>query len=126
MTSNLNFNILVIDDSTTNVVLLEAILKEKGYTINTALSAKEAYNVLKNAKPNLILLDLLMPRISGFDFLEKIRRDKETEDVPVIVITAVNDDEYSQKALNLGATEVLQKPVDIPVLIGKVEKYAQT
>ena len=100
MTSNNDFSILVIDDSTTNVVLLEAILKEKGYTINTALSAKEAYSILK-------------------------RGDKSTEDVPVIVITAVNDDEYSQKALNLGATEVLHKPVDIPMLIGKVEQYAQ-
>ncbi|MBN1181252.1 MAG: response regulator [Bacteroidales bacterium] len=125
MTENHDFNILVIDDSTTNVVLLEAILKEKGYTINTALSAKEAYTILKNSKPDLILLDLLMPRISGFDFLEQIRNDLATADVPVIVITAVNDDEYSQKALKLGATEVLHKPVDIPILIGKVEQYAR-
>lgn len=121
-----NYNILIIDDSTTNIVLLEAILKEKGYLIHTALSAKEAYSVMKNAIPDLILLDLLMPRISGFEFLEEIRQKDVTKETPVIVITAVNDDEYKKKALKLGATEVLNKPVDIQGILQKVEEYSSS
>jgi len=71
------FKILVVDDSTTNVVLLEAILDEKGYQIETALNAKEAYSIIEKETPDLILLDLLMPKISGFDFLEEIRKKPE-------------------------------------------------
>lgn len=124
MSKNNNYNILVIDDSTTNIVLIEAVLKKKGYHIQTALSAKEAYKIIKSKKPDLIFLDLLMPQISGFDFLDKIRNEKTTRNVPVIVITAVNDDEYKHKALKLGATEVMHKPVDLQAVIQKVEKYA--
>jgi CheY-like chemotaxis protein len=70
--------ILVVDDSTTNVVLLEAILDEKGYRIETALNAKEAYAIIAQQIPDLILLDLLMPKISGFDFLAQIRSNEKT------------------------------------------------
>jgi two-component system cell cycle response regulator DivK len=77
MTENKDYTILVVDDSTTNVVLLEAILDEKGYQIETALNAKEAYNIIDKQTPDLILLDLLMPKISGFDFLEEIRKNEK-------------------------------------------------
>ncbi len=69
MKSANEINILIVDDSTTNVVLLEAILDERGYKIHTALNAKEAFSVITKHKPDLILLDLLMPKISGFYFL---------------------------------------------------------
>ena len=76
MDENRDYKILVVDDSTTNVVLLEAILDEKGYKIETALNAKEAYSIIEKDTPDLILLDLLMPKISGFDFLEEIRKNE--------------------------------------------------
>ena len=65
MDESQDYKILVVDDSTTNVVLLEAILDEKGYKIETALNAKEAYAIIERDTPDLILLDLLMPKIDG-------------------------------------------------------------
>jgi two-component system cell cycle response regulator DivK len=117
------FKILVIDDSTTNIVLLEAILKEKGYQIETALNAKEAFIRIEKQIPDLILLDLLMPKVSGFDFLEKLRKDKKTENTPVIVISALtNDDENVRRINNLGTMDFLRKPIDIQYLVNRVEE----
>jgi two-component system, cell cycle response regulator DivK len=112
--------ILVIDDSTTNVVLLQAVLNNKGYEIETALSVKEAHNVLSKRVPQLILLDLLMPRINGFDFLQEMKADNKYKDIPIIVVSALTDQETVKKTLELGATNFIKKPVDIQNLIETV------
>jgi DNA-binding response OmpR family regulator len=113
--------ILVVDDSTTNVVLLEAIFDEKGYKIKTAFSAKEAFGIIEKQIPNLILLDLLMPKINGFDFLRQIRRKKATRDTPVIVVSAATDEENVQKIMGMGAIDFIKKPIDLDYLVEKVE-----
>jgi CheY-like chemotaxis protein len=105
--------ILVVDDSTTNVILLEAILSEKGYEIVTSLNAKEAYTVLKRQIVDLILLDLLMPKISGLDFLEEIKKNDQTKDIPVIIVSALSDKESEEKAMKMGAVGFVCKPIDI-------------
>ena len=119
--SNKENKILVVDDSTTNIVLLEAVLNEKGYTIQTALNAKEAYALIEKDPPDVILLDLLMPRISGFDFLKEIRSKETTKHIPVIVVSAVTDEENIEKILAMGATDYIKKPIDLQYLVEKVE-----
>jgi CheY-like chemotaxis protein len=119
--------ILVIDDSTTNIVLLEAILTEKGYQIETALNAKEAFMRIEKQIPNLILLDLLMPKVSGFDFLEQLRKNELTRKTPVIVISAINaDDENTRKINDLEAVDFIRKPIDIQYLVTRVEEILGT
>jgi DNA-binding response OmpR family regulator len=113
--------ILVVDDSTTNVVLLEAVFDEKGYKIKTAFSAKEAFGIIEKQIPNLILLDLLMPKINGFDFLRQIRRRKATRNTPVIVVSAATDEENVQKIMEMGAIDFIKKPIDLDYLVEKVE-----
>jgi CheY-like chemotaxis protein len=114
--------ILVIDDSTTNVVLLQAVLNGKGYTIETALSVKDAFMIIAKTKPDLILLDLLMPRINGFDFLKEIKASENNRDIPVIVVSALTDQENIHKSIALGAIDFIKKPVDIQNLVDLVEK----
>lgn len=125
MTLKKEYKILVVDDSTTNVVLLEAILDEKGYKIETALSAKEAYSIIDRESPDLILLDLLMPKISGFDFLEQLRKKEETKDIPVIVVSALTDEENIDKIMRLGAIDFVKKPIDLQYLVERVETVLQ-
>src|SRR5664279_3873000 len=91
--------ILVIDDSNTNVVLLEAILSGLGYIIETAMSVKEAHQSMAKQLPDLILLDLLMPKINGYDFLKEIKAEENTKNIPVLVISAVTDAENVRKTL---------------------------
>jgi two-component system, cell cycle response regulator DivK len=119
--NNKEYKILVVDDSTTNIVLLEAILDERGYKIETALNAKEAYSIIAKDSPDLILLDLLMPKISGFDFLEKIRKDEKTKNTPVIVVSALTDEENINRIMNMGAIDFVKKPIDLQYLVDRVE-----
>ncbi len=114
--------ILVIDDSNTNVVLLEAILGARGYKILTALSAKEAMGIIRKDRPHLILLDLLMPEISGFDFLEDIKNNEKLNGIPVIVISALTDEPSIERTRKMGAVEFIKKPVDIQTLVRAVDK----
>ncbi len=125
MAENKDYTILVVDDSTTNVVLLEAILDEKGYKIETALNAKEAYTLIEKHTPDLILLDLLMPKISGFDFLQEIRKNETTKTTPVIVISALTDEDNIEKIMSMGAIDFVKKPIDLQYLVDKVESVLE-
>jgi DNA-binding response OmpR family regulator len=120
--TNKKENILVIDDSNTNVVLVEAILNSKGYQITTAMSVKEALPIIDNQTPKLILLDLLMPQISGYQFLEDLKKNDNTKDIPVIIVSAVTDKESRIKTKKLGAVDYIEKPIDITALLNKVEE----
>lgn len=125
MAENIDYTILVVDDSTTNVVLLEAILDEKGYKIETALNAKEAYTLIEKRTPDLILLDLLMPKISGFDFLQEIRKNEITRSTPVIVVSALTDEDNIDKIMSMGAIDFVKKPIDLQYLVDKVESVLE-
>jgi PleD family two-component response regulator len=114
--------ILIVDDSNTNVVLLEAILVSRGYNIQTAFNVNEAYNMLEKERPELILLDLLMPKVSGYQFLDQLKKNNETKDIPVIIVSAVTDAPNIKKTFEMGASDYIEKPVDIKVLLNKVEK----
>jgi CheY-like chemotaxis protein len=118
-----NRNILIIDDSYTNNVLLDAILKEKGYDIHLAYNGEEAHKILRKKDFSLILLDLLMPKVSGFDFLKEIKQEEDTKDIPVIVVSAVTDKKDIEKTLSLGANEYIKKPIDIHNIVNIVEKH---
>ena len=121
MKKNLTSKILVVDDSSTNIVLLEAILNGQGYLIETAQSVKEAFQIIKKEKIDLILLDLLMPRVSGFDFLKEIKSIEATKDIPIIIVSAVADPENRKKTLEMGALDFINKPIDIQNFIERVE-----
>lgn len=116
-----NKKILVIDDSNTNIVLLEAILNTHGYKTVTAQSVKEAMPLIKNDPPLLILLDLLMPEISGFDFLKEIKSNDNLKNIPVIVVSALTDETNIERTLQLGAIDFIKKPVNLKSLVRIVE-----
>ncbi len=105
--------VLIVDDSNTNNFLLQSILESQGINSSIALSGKEAFDYLKIEKPALILLDIMMPSIDGFAVLEKIKTSPETNKIPVISITAKNDAHLKQKAIEAGAKDLIQKPIDV-------------
>ena len=114
-------SILLVDDSTTNIALLEAIFEEKGYQIIKAQSISDALSSISRRIPDLILLDLLFPKVSGFDFFEHLQKNEETRHIPVIVISALSDKESENRALKMGAVDFISKPIDIAYLAQKVE-----
>ncbi len=112
--------ILVIDDSETNLILLKAVLEDADYAVELAGSAKEAYSIFKKAQPDLILLDLLMPNEDGFMFLSKMEDGSSELHIPVIVVTAYANEENKKRAKGLGASDVIEKPIDIPEFLFKI------
>ena len=112
--------ILVVDDSSTNVVLLNAVLEQNGFEVATALNVREAYRYLRKKKPDLILLDLLMPVTSGFEFLEEIKGSDNMKDIPVVIVSAVGSRKNKEQTKNLGAVSFISKPVNIDELLTTV------
>ena len=113
--------ILVIDDSSTNIVLLDALLQREGYEVITSLGAMEGLKHVENLKPDLILLDLLMPEVNGFDFMKSFNQMDNKKDIPVIIVSAVGTSENKKISKELGATNFINKPVDIPALLNLIK-----
>jgi len=116
--------ILVVDDSETSLFLMQSILEENDQ-VDFLLESdgQKALDQLFSYKPDLIILDLLMPGLDGFGFLEKAKQDPNTKDIPVIIMTAVQEKTTEQRAMELGAVEYLKKPLDINMMEEKIHQY---
>ena len=102
--------ILAIDDEKMNREFYFGLLKYKGYNVLKAENGEDALEILRNASVDLVLLDIMMPGISGFDVLKSIRENKKLQSLPVIIITALADKENRLKGLQLGADDFITKP----------------
>ena len=114
--------IMLIDDSSTNNILYESILLDEGYDVIICEDAKTALKRLQKDIPDLIILDLMMPGIDGFHFLEKKKEMSEVVKVPVLMLTARVDRESELKAYELGVVGYMVKPVGITEITEKLKK----
>jgi len=101
--------ILFIEDESALQKTFGEILKQEGYETISALDGETGLRLVKSQKPDLILLDLILPKMHGFEVLKKLKEDEETKDIPVIVLTNLEKIEDVDKALELGATTYLVK-----------------
>ena len=113
--------ILAVDDQLQNIELLEAYLAPQGYEIIKALSGEEALMKLSGNKIDLILLDIMMPRMSGIEVLSRLRADERTKAIPVVMVTALKETEDKVKALEAGCDDFISKPVDKVELLARVK-----
>ena len=112
--------ILVVDDTPKNVKLLEDLLTAKGYGVVTAASGREALTQLENEKPDLVLLDVVMPEMSGYEVCCKIRENPATRILPIVMVTALDPGEERVKGLDAGADDFLTKPINRAELLARV------
>ena len=104
--------VLIVDDERRNVELLKVMLAPEGYTILTASNGPEALGLLEDQQPDLILLDVMMPGMDGYEVAGKIKANPATKNIPVIMLTALDDRNARMLGLNAGAEDFLTKPVD--------------
>jgi adenylate cyclase len=119
MASNGAGKILVVDDTPENLRLLEAVLVPRGYEVLTARSGEEALDLVSTARPDLILLDIVMPAMDGYAVCQALRADEETAVLPVIMITSSTGPEKRQ-AIEAGADDFIQKPFNHAELLARV------
>jgi adenylate cyclase len=112
--------ILVVDDTPTNVKLLTDLLTVKGYSVVTAASGREALGQVESERPDLVLLDVVMPEMSGYEVCRKIRENPTTQILPVMMVTALDPSEERIKGLDAGADDFLTKPINQAELLARV------
>ncbi len=117
--------LLIVDDNPINLKVLAQIADELNYEVIMAMSGIEALNYLKNDKPDLILLDVMMPELDGYETCKEIKKNEELKHIPIIFITAKTDTEDVVKGFNAGAVDYVSKPFNRIELIARINTHIE-
>ena len=115
--------ILLVDDSKTELHFLSELLSKRGYHVRTAEDAEEAMRRLGEDKPDLVLMDVVMPGQNGFQLTRAITRDPRFADIPVIMCTSKNQETDKVWGMRQGARDYIVKPVDADELVAKIKAF---
>ena len=116
-------SLLIVDDNPNNLRLLLNILQTKGYTVRTASSGKLALKTILKKAPTLILLDIMMPGLSGYEVCEALKEDPDTKDIPIIFISALNDISDVTRGFEIGAVDYITKPFEANEVLARVKAH---
>jgi signal transduction histidine kinase len=122
-TTNFKANILVVDDTVANLRLLVNLLVERGYKVRPASNGNMALAAARTEPPDLILLDIIMPNMNGYEVCEHLKADELTREIPVIFISAINEVLDKVKALSIGGVDYITKPFQVEEVIARVETH---
>lgn len=112
--------VLVVEDEAALATMLRYNLEKQGYDVDEAADGQEALSRIAEARPDLVLLDWMLPNFSGLEVCRQIRRRPETRDLPVIMVTARAEDQDAVRALNTGADDYITKPFSVEALLARV------
>ena len=117
--------ILVVDDVPANIKLLEAKLSSEYYDVVTAKDGPEAIELTKKRKPDLVLLDVMMPGMDGFEVCRKLKEDAEVSHIPIVMVTALSEKSDRLKGLEAGADDFITKPLNDMALFSRVRSLVR-
>jgi DNA-binding response OmpR family regulator len=117
--------ILIVDDNPTNIELLKQVLGDRGYEIMVAMNGEAALKLVSDIKPNLILLDVMMPGIDGYETCKELKSNDKTKEIPVIFTTARTEPSDIVKGFAVGGVDYVTKPLQIEELIARVGTHIQ-
>lgn len=124
--SNCTGRVMIVDDEPVNIKVVRKYLKMAGYSdIIETSRASETLDMVAEQSPDILLLDIMMPEVSGLDILEQLRKTESGRNIPVVILTAMDDRETKARALDLGASDFLTKPVDSLELTARVRNTLQ-
>lgn len=112
--------VLVVDDVPLNVLLIKKMLSQYTFQLKTANSGQAALDIIAQDMPDLLLLDLMMPGIDGFEVIRRLRADEKTKKLPIIILSALNSEADIVKGFKLGANDFINKPIIMEKLINSV------
>ena len=118
--------VLIADDNAQGAELLEAYLSSSGYELRTASDGEQTLQQIKAWQPDLILLDIMMPRLSGFEVCKRLRADPATRDIAVLMVTALDQPSDMERANDVGADDMLSKPIKKGELLLRVRSLLKS
>jgi two-component system sensor histidine kinase/response regulator len=118
---NAKLTLLIVDDEERNIRLLKALLAPQNYNLREAMNGEEALQRIAEEPPDMILLDVMMPKINGFEVCRRLKQDEKTKTIPVILVTALSEKQHRVQALEAGADDFISKPVDQTELTVRVK-----
>ena len=118
--------ILIVDDTPDNLALLSDALDEEGYMVLVALDGLSALSRIQRRRPDLILLDAMMPGLDGFETCQRIKADPATADIPVLFMTALTDSEHVVKGFEAGGIDYVTKPINTEEVLARVASHLRT
>jgi DNA-binding response OmpR family regulator len=118
-----NMTILIVDDTPTNVDLLSMVLKKRNYKVRVADSGERALKQINLQPPDLVLMDVMMPGMDGFETCRRMKQDPATADIPVIFITALSDMQDMLKGFQVGGADFLTKPFQAEEVLARVKAH---
>lgn len=119
------FNVLAVDDIPLNLLLVQKMLSRFNFKMRTAANGQQALDAVAIQKPDLILLDLMMPGIDGFEVIRRLRANPETADIQIVILSALNSNEDIVKGFNEGANDFIMKPIIMEKLLSCVVTQLQ-
>ncbi len=119
------YNVLAVDDIPLNLLLVQKMLSKFNFQFRTAANGQQALDAVAAQKPDLILLDLMMPGIDGFEVIRRLREDPATADVQIVILSALNSNEDVVKGFNVGANDFIMKPIIMEKLLSCVVTQLQ-
>ncbi len=120
-----SYTVLIVDDAPKNIQVIGAILEEKGYQINVAMNGGQAVKTAREVEPDLILLDIMMPDMDGFETCAELKSLKITKDIPIIFLTARAESEDIIKGFNAGGVDYVTKPFNKEELLARIETHLE-
>jgi CheY-like chemotaxis protein len=115
--------ILLVDDSATTLMMEQLMLRGQAYRIVTATNGREAVAAAKHEKPDLILLDVVMPEMNGFEACRRIRQEPSAGNMPIIMVTPNDEEQHVQSSFRSGCSDYITKPINRTELLTKVRGY---
>ncbi|MBQ9476323.1 MAG: response regulator [Bacteroidales bacterium] len=119
------YNVLAVDDIPLNLLLVTKMLSRFNFRLRTAANGQQALDAVAAEKPDLILLDLMMPGIDGFEVIRRLREDPATADIQIVILSALNSQEDVVRGFNVGANDFIMKPVIMEKLLSCVVTQLQ-
>jgi two-component system cell cycle response regulator len=123
MPEEIRKRVLIVDDQPSIIVTLRFQVMNAGYDVLTANSGEAALTIVEEQKPELVLLDVMMPRMNGWEVCRRIKANPATSNIPVFMVTSLHGDADTTEARNSGANEFLVKPIKTEDLVKRIKKY---
>ena len=114
--------ILIVEDSNVQNKMLQCLFAAKGFIVEYATNGIEALGILHKARPDVILLDLMMPEMDGFELCERLKESEQSKETPIIILSSLKKDDHGEKLISMGASDFVEKPFNPADLVERVSK----